>query len=1064
MSDSIFMGKVSSSGNNVKFSNTSGNFNGVAGSASYSLTDESSVTMHAGNGDNLLGNLFVDDTSVAYIDADGPARQVDLKGVTGKGTVMMSFGQPGEEMTLAGLSKGFEGTFEGTFGFENANLTIGTDQSVNDSARALASNNVIWVGEGSTLFINNDKAGMIGGDAQKPSLLKMGRDLKLADNSVVDFTKGVYDPDSGYTGNRSGVSANAIDMQGRNLVLSGSSTFRVDVGHLDIASGLPEGGYEGSILDLLGKDVDVPVLAMITNVGGTDTNLEDLAAKITLVGEGVEDQQGIDFYQPTWSSSGAGESVRVAEVKTGVKVVADNNHKGLSVGVGITEIDMVSGATLRIDSSKSTEQDVDHLLDAVIVGDEKSELMITNNMQPSSERDVVTIAANNEEFYGAAEVGLGAHLRLTAADALGSSSSVRVGALNEDEAATVRSTLTVDLSSGHANIKKLTLGRLGDLRLSDSNQLFLTGEGESLLAQGSGVIGSQKSAIVLQSGSMKIEDFSTLAGFEGIFAANAGTKVVFQVDQTDAEHPAYWHNNVLPYADSRARVVGIGEFVKTGAGEIVFDNKTELSGMHLVTREGLTTFEDGAALAGLTAASMQKVNGVLEVGELQGEVGNVFMLDVVTGADVPEGQTGSVVRELGMNGSDGIRVTGVASGVVNFNVTPKDLQKGTEERITLMTANAVEDGNFDVNLVDEKGVALGGLTAGGYDYVLLRDDRMASAGQTGAGTDIYLSSLPDDNGVRNTTVSAGSYLGVAAAGQLFDLSLHDRMSQRSWLQNNADGSISNAFWVIEQVSHERYSDSTGQIDVRDTASTTTVGTDVLSGLAAGGNWYAGAMFGYAVENTKSRSNRTNLESRADTDAWSFGIYAGWQANAADRTGPYADAWVMWTDAESDVNGLNVDETAEGNGLSASIEAGWSFKAANYQAAGATVDVWLEPHASVTWFGYEADDISNDVHDVTFEGKDNIRTKLGVKAYAFSQRSTGFSPFLELNWIHNTETYGVKISNVEVEQAGAEDQAEARLGFDWAINDAWSTWAHFGVAVGDDGYSNREGTVGLRVRF
>ena len=102
--------------------------------------------------------------------------------------------------------------------------------------------------------------------------------------------------------------------------------------------------------------------------------------------------------------------------------------------------------------------------------------------------------------------------------------------------------------------------------------------------------------------------------------------------------------------------------------------------------------------------------------------------------------------------------------------------------------------------------------------------------------------------------------------------------------------------------------------------------------------------------------------------------------------------------------------------------------------------------------------------MTFEGKDNIRTKLGVKTYAFGKHSGGFSPFVELNWIHNTETYGVTMSGVTVDQVGAENQGEVRAGADWRINDAFSVWGHFGITSGSDGYSNREGTFGVRYRF
>ena len=526
-----------------------------------------------------------------------------------------------------------------------------------------------------------------------------------------------------------------------------------------------------------------------------------------------------------------------------------------------------------------------------------------------------------------------------------------------------------------------------------------------------------------------------------------------------------WTNDVPSNTDARSRVTGAGKFVKSGAGTLVIDGtqgEHDLSGMNLVVAEG-TAELNGAAILGLETrkGTVVDVNGILMTENLTADAGSVFNLDVVTGKpfNVKEGETAtkSPIWGLDENGSDGIRVTGTASGTLNLAVTPKDLKKGAEESIQLVDANRAAEG-FTVSLVDEKGAKLEGLTAGAYDYTLVRKDDAQN------GTDIFLSSIPGEDEKRNTTVTAGSYIGVAAAAQLFDISLHDRMSNRSWLTANADGSIANSFWVLETVSNERYGDSTGQIDVHDTASTTTVGSDILSGLAAGGTWYAGAMFSYATQDTKSRSNRTALESRADTDAWAAGLYAGWQLNGADRTGPYVDGWILWTDAESDVKGVNVSETVDGNGLSASIEAGWGFKALSYNAHGQAGDIYVEPHVSVTWFGYEADDVSNDVHDVTFEGKDNIRTKLGVKTYAFGKNSGGFSPYVELNWIHNTETYGVTMSNVTVEQVGAEDQGEVRAGADWRINDAFTVWGHFGITSGSDGYSNREASLGVRYNF
>lgn len=791
----IYAGDVSAvSGARVSFADTTGDFSLASGTADYVLSGTSAVTFGPYADESALKDTFTlqDAESTAYLDITGAANSIDLSGVTGNGKLALNYAVEGGTLNVAKMND----AFEGTLAFANATATIGTDASLAESVlnKFATEQGELEVGAGSTLVVNNQKDRAADGSFT-PHAVTLAGDLTISDRATLDFTAGVFD-DHGkdHLGNTSGLSVNALDLGGNRLVVTDSGdsklTVRASIDKLDFGTGLPSNGeYHGSILDMLGDVPDYPVLTVVTGIDMTEAELASIASDMVLEGESDNSEHVVKFWQPNWDPNSSHETVHVADVHTGVRLVADKENNGIAIGAGITQIDIVSGATLRMDEAASAESGTQHIVDAEITGD----------------------------------------------------------------------------------------------------------------------------------------------------------------------------------------------------GHVV------------------------------------------------------------------------VTNSLGTAGSDGILVTGTASGTLNLAVTPKDLKKGAEESIQLVDANRAAEG-FTVSLVDEKGAKLEGLTAGAYDYTLVRKDDAQN------GTDIFLSSIPGEDEKRNTTVTAGSYIGVAAAAQLFDISLHDRMSNRSWLTANADGSIANSFWVLETVSNERYGDSTGQIDVHDTASTTTVGSDILSGLAAGGTWYAGAMFSYATQDTKSRSNRTALESRADTDAWAAGLYAGWQLNGADRTGPYVDGWILWTDAESDVKGVNVSETVDGNGLSASIEAGWGFKALSYNAHGQAGDIYVEPHVSVTWFGYEADDVSNDVHDVTFEGKDNIRTKLGVKTYAFGKNSGGFSPYVELNWVHNTETYGVTMSNVTVEQVGAEDQGEVRAGADWRINDAFTVWGHFGITSGSDGYSNREASLGVRYNF
>ena len=1059
----LFEGTITTgAGSRIEFANTAGNFSFDRENVAYSL-ENSNITFGPASGTNFdAGMVAVDEKSTAYFDLSGKAAgKVDLSDVTGNGKLALNYDTAGGELVLSDTK--IE-DFTGTLAFANAQATIGTDTSVANSAltQFATSTGKLEVGEGSVLRINNAK--VLGGDGTvTPETLKLAGDLTISDRATLDFTAGVF-PGSGdeYLGNTSGVSVNAIDMQGHGLDVIGTDaehtvTVIANVDNLDFASGLPSGGtYQGSILDMLGDTPDYPVLTLIENIGET-SDLAKVVAEMKLEGDNVSHE--VEFWQPNWDPKVDG-TVHVANVTTGVKLVADEANRSISIGAGITGIDIVSGATLRMDEAASTESGV-HVVEAVISGD--GNVIVSNSLStPGS--DGITFKAGNT-YTGETVIDLGATLTAANADAFGGSSLVRVGTMETgDRTDPAPSTLKVSVSQGNTGtytnalkVNALTVGANGTVELAKDNDLLLTGNGMSTFAANSVVKGDETTTIGLADGNLTIENLESISGFEGAFRVNTGASVNFTVADTETYT---WTNDVPFYTDARSRAIGAGEFVKSGAGTLVIDGtqgEHDLSGMNLVVAEG-TMKAKQASILGLTtrAGTVVDVDGIFTTHNLTADAGSVFNLNVVTGK-VKEGESSSTkpIWGLGENGSDGIRVTGTASGTLNLAVTPKEV--GAEESIQLVDANRAADG-FTVNLVDEKGAKLEGLTVGAYDYTLVRKDDAQN------GTDVFLSSIIGEDEIHNTTVTAGSYIGVAAAAQLFDISLHDRMSNRSWLTANADGSIANSFWVLETVSNERYGDSTGQIDVHDTASTTTVGSDILSGLAAGGTWYAGAMFSYATQDTKSRSNRTALESRADTDAWAAGLYAGWQLNGADRTGPYVDGWILWTDAESDVKGVNVSETVDGNGLSASIEAGWGFKALSYNAHGQAGDIYVEPHVSVTWFGYEADDVSNDVHDVTFEGKDNIRTKLGVKTYAFGKNSGGFSPYVELNWIHNTETYGVTMSNVTVEQVGAEDQGEVRAGADWRINDAFTVWGHFGITSGSDGYSNREASLGVRYNF
>ncbi|MBM6928316.1 autotransporter outer membrane beta-barrel domain-containing protein [Parasutterella secunda] len=490
-------------------------------------------------------------------------------------------------------------------------------------------------------------------------------------------------------------------------------------------------------------------------------------------------------------------------------------------------------------------------------------------------------------------------------------------------------------------------------------------------------------------------------------------------------------------------------FIKKGQGKLDFEQ--QLTNLNLSLQEGSLVLDNGDSLTGLEVSQGTSidVNGLVNLEVLVG-TGATFNMAL---------DFGSGSQDELVDGKPGLNI-GNGTGSHFLNVTSKDLNKGAEESIKVVH---MDSGNATFALSGGKEA----ITSGGYDYLL------KSSEVPDGGMEYFLSSIAGDKPVdpteptRNVTVTAGSYIGIAYAAQLFDLSLHDRVGNRDWINPITGEKQTTSLWMHHTMSHERFRDSTAQLRMRTTSNTTMLGGDLVqfttgdTGLA-----YAGLMGGYGSMDTKSRSKVTGSHSKADTEAWGVGAYAGWKANSDGQTGPYVDGWVMFTHANSDVTGVSQHtEDVKGQGLSASLEAGWGFKVGSVATAnGKIANFTIEPHASVTWFGMQYDEIHNDAQDVKFEGENNVRTRLGARAILTQEGNNDFNAFVEANWVHNTQEYGATISGLTVDQAGSRNQGEGRIGVDWRVTDSLSVWGRVGASFGSDNYNEREGSIGVRYQF
>lgn len=108
--------------------------------------------------------------------------------------------------------------------------------------------------------------------------------------------------------------------------------------------------------------------------------------------------------------------------------------------------------------------------------------------------------------------------------------------------------------------------------------------------------------------------------------------------------------------------------------------------------------------------------------------------------------------------------------------------------------------------------------------------------------------------------------------------------------------------------------------------------------------------------------------------------------------------------------------------------------------------------------------------VSTQGDDNIQTRLGVRAFmqGHSRMDSGkdrtFQPFVEVNWLHNTERNGVTMNGVSLEQAGATNVGEMKLGVESQLTKRAALWGGVGQQIGDKGYSSTTASVGVKYSF
>ncbi len=399
----------------------------------------------------------------------------------------------------------------------------------------------------------------------------------------------------------------------------------------------------------------------------------------------------------------------------------------------------------------------------------------------------------------------------------------------------------------------------------------------------------------------------------------------------------------------------------------------------------------------------------------------------------------------------------------------------------VQTVNGIELVHVDGNSAGDFALENGTVEAGAYVYTLAK-------GTNATAKNWYLTSkwngavpaqeppVVDPTAPDALRPEAGSYISnIAAANTLFNHRLHDRLGEPQYTNalRKGDDSVT-SLWMRHVGGHERSSAGDGQLKTQSNRYVLQLGGDIAQWSSDGlDRWHLGVMGGYANEHSNTQSNRVGYGSDGRVSGYSAGLYGTWYQNDADKTGMYVDSWMLynWFDSSVTADRRERDEY-KSKGLTASLEAGYTLKAGEFWGSEGTLNTWyVQPQAQVTWMGVKDDaHRRKDGTRIETQGDGNIQTRLGVRTYLSSHhkmddgKQRTFQPFVEVNWIHNTETWGVKMDGTTVSRDGARNLGEVRTGVEGKLNDRLSVWGSVGVQMGDKGYSDTQGMLGVKYNW
>ncbi|EOX2110949.1 autotransporter outer membrane beta-barrel domain-containing protein [Escherichia coli] len=442
-------------------------------------------------------------------------------------------------------------------------------------------------------------------------------------------------------------------------------------------------------------------------------------------------------------------------------------------------------------------------------------------------------------------------------------------------------------------------------------------------------------------------------------------------------------------------------------------------------------------------------NVVTVTGDYRGNNGNIEFNTVLAGDD---------------SATDKLIVQGNTSGKT-FVTVNKAGGSGAQtlNGIELIHVDGQSDGEF---------TQTGRIAAGAYDYTLGRGTGVNSGNW-------YLTSgknspIPDSHN-NDLRPEAGTYTAnLVAANTMFVTRLHERLGQMQYTDVITGEQKNTSMWMRHEGGHNRWHDASGQLKTQSNRYVVQLGGDIAQwGWGKTDRWHLGVMAGYGNDHSSTDAALTGYRSKGSVNGYSTGLYATWYADDETHNGAYLDTWAQYGWFNNYVKGDGLQgESWKSKGLTASLETGYTWKAGEFSGSQGSLNEWyIQPQAQIVWMGVKADKHrENNGTRVESTGDDNVRTRLGVKTWIKGHnkmddgKSREFSPFVEVNWLHNTRDFGTRMNGVTVHQDGARNIGEVKTGVEGQINPHLNLWGNVRVQVGDKGYNDTSAMLGVKYTF